>query len=44
MGYKKGDFPIVEQFADEVLSLPFYTGMTQEEQDYVIDALNAYKA
>ena len=44
MGYKKGDFPIIEQFADEVLSLPFYTGMTKEEQDYVIDALNAYKA
>lgn len=42
MGFKKGDFPITEQFADEVLSIPMYTGMTLEEQQYVIDALNSY--
>lgn len=42
-GWKKGDFPITEQLADEVLSIPIYTGMTDEEQKYVIDVLNAYK-
>lgn len=41
-GYKKGDFPITEQLADEVLSIPMYNGITEEEQDYVIEALNAY--
>lgn len=43
MGYKKGDFPITEQYADEVLSLPLYTGITRQEQDYVIQALNEFK-
>ncbi|MCD7863798.1 MAG: DegT/DnrJ/EryC1/StrS family aminotransferase [Lachnospiraceae bacterium] len=42
LGYQKGSFPITEQFADEVLSIPMYNGMTREEQDRVVDALNAF--
>jgi len=42
LGFKKGDFPITEAYADEVLSLPAYNGITKEEQDYVIDALNRF--
>lgn len=42
LGYQKGDFPITEQFADEVLSLPLYNGMTDEELEYVIDSINSY--
>lgn len=42
LGYRKGDFPIAEQFADEVLSLPMYYGMTDEEIDYVVEALNEF--
>lgn len=42
LGFKKGDFPIAEAYADEVLSLPIYNGITKEEQDYVIDALNRF--
>ena len=42
MGYKVGDYPITEQYANEVLSLPLYTGMTLEEQDYVIEKLNLF--
>lgn len=42
LGYKKGDFSIAERYADEVLSLPLYTGITRKEQDYVITALNAF--
>lgn len=42
LGHKKGDFPIAEQFADEVLSLPMYNGMTFEEQSAVINAINAF--
>lgn len=42
MRYKVGDYPITEQYANEVLSLPLYTGMTWEEQDYVIEKLNEF--
>lgn len=42
LGYQKGDFPIAEQYADEVLSIPIYNGMTEEEQTYVIEKLNAF--
>ena len=42
LGYKKGDFPVTEQYADEVLSIPLYNGMTEAEQEYVIDALNKF--
>lgn len=41
-GYKVGDFPITEEYANTVLSLPLYTGMTKEEQEYVIDLLNKF--
>lgn len=43
LGYKKGDFPITEQYANEVLSLPLYNGMTDEEIDYVVKVINRYK-
>lgn len=42
LGYHKGDFPITEAYADEVLSIPMYNGLTYEEQDRVIDALNRF--
>lgn len=42
LGYVKGSFPVTEHLADTVLSIPMYNGMTVEEQNYVIDALNAF--
>ena len=42
LGYKKGDFPIAEKTAHEILSLPLYIGMTSEEQDYVIEKINEF--
>lgn len=44
LGIKKGSLPITERYADQVLSLPFYNGMTEEEQQYVIDAINQFRA
>ena len=32
-----------EKAADEVLSLPMYNGMTLEEQDFIIEKLNAFE-
>lgn len=43
LGKKKGDYPIAEQYADEVLSLPMYNGMTEEEQTYVIERINSFQ-
>jgi len=43
MGFKKGDFPITEEYADTVLSIPMYNGMTQSEQQYVIDMINQFR-
>lgn len=42
LGYRKGDFPIAERKADTVLTLPLYNGMTEEEQDYVIETINSF--
>lgn len=43
LGYGEGSFPITEKYAKEVLSLPMYNGMTEEEQQVVINALNKFK-
>lgn len=42
LGYKKGDFPIAEQISETELSLPLYPGMTDEEINYIIDAINKF--
>lgn len=39
---KKGSLPITERYADTVLSIPLYNGMTEEEQTYVIEAINDF--
>ncbi len=43
LGYKIGDFPITEKLSNEILSLPFYNGMKEEEMKYVIEVLNGFK-
>lgn len=43
LGYHRGDFPITERYADEVLSLPMYNGMTAEEQQYAIQCINEFQ-
>lgn len=42
LGYKEGDFPLAEEISRTELSLPMYYGMTEEEVDYVIKALNEF--
>ena len=43
LGYKEGSLPITEHLAKTVLSIPMYNGMTEEEQTYVISALNEFE-
>lgn len=42
LGLHKGSLPVTEKYADEVVSLPLYDGMTEEEADYVIDVVNGF--
>lgn len=42
LNIKKGSLPITEKYAETVLSLPLYNGMTEEEQEYVIESINAF--
>lgn len=39
---KEGTLPITEKYANSVLSIPLYNGMTEEEQDYTIEIINAF--
>jgi dTDP-4-amino-4,6-dideoxygalactose transaminase len=38
-GFKKGDFPNSEKHFDRIISLPLYPSLTDEETDYIIDAV-----
>ena len=42
LGYHEGDFPIAEKAAREVLSLPMFNGMTDEEITCVIETINRF--
>ncbi len=44
LGYNKGDFPVTELAADEVLSLPMYPELREDEQQTVVDAIREFYA
>jgi dTDP-4-amino-4,6-dideoxygalactose transaminase len=39
LGHKKGDFPVAEKAASEILSLPMFGEITAPQQEQVVDAL-----
>jgi dTDP-4-amino-4,6-dideoxygalactose transaminase len=41
LGYKKGDFPVSEKAADEVLSLPMYPEMKEEQIEKVCSVIKS---
>lgn len=43
LGCKKGDYPVTEKYAEEILSLPLYNGLKIDEIEYIIEAINAYR-
>ncbi len=42
LGYKKGSFPIAEQYVDEILSLPMYPELKQEEITFVAKSIKDF--
>ena len=42
LGYKAGDFPESERAAAEVLALPMYPELREDEQDIVVDAIRRH--
>lgn len=43
LGYKKGDFPIAEKIANEVLSLPMWVGLYEENIKVICELINILK-
>ena len=43
LGFKEGDFPIAEEISSTELSITMYYGMTDEQIQYVINAINEFK-
>ena len=41
LGHRPGDFPVAERLAAEILSLPMFPEITDEQQDHVASALAA---
>jgi dTDP-4-amino-4,6-dideoxygalactose transaminase len=39
LGFKKGDFPEAERYYQETITIPLYYGLSDEDQDYVIEKL-----
>ncbi|MFO0794272.1 MAG: UDP-4-amino-4,6-dideoxy-N-acetyl-beta-L-altrosamine transaminase [Candidatus Brocadiaceae bacterium] len=39
LGFKLGDFPEAERYYQEAISIPLYYGLTDEEQDFVVDTI-----
>lgn len=42
MGHKEGDFPVAERMAKEILSLPIFPGIKEEEQVYVAEKIREF--
>ncbi len=42
LGYKRRNFPISEQASEQVMSLPLYPELTEEQQDYVVEKINHF--
>lgn len=42
MGYKEGDFPVTEDVAKRLLSLPMFPELTKEQIEYVCESIKEY--
>lgn len=42
LGYKEGDFPVAEKTTKEILALPIYPEITEDEVDFVCDTIRKF--
>jgi dTDP-4-amino-4,6-dideoxygalactose transaminase len=42
LGYKKGDFPVTEEYAQRMASLPMYAELTPDQIDFVAEAIRDF--
>lgn len=42
LGYREGDLPVTERISNEILSLPMYPELTEDQITYVADAVKAF--
>ena len=42
LGYERGVFPVSERAAEEVVSLPMYPELTDEQVAYVVEQVKAF--
>ncbi|MCF7857789.1 MAG: DegT/DnrJ/EryC1/StrS family aminotransferase [Candidatus Cloacimonetes bacterium] len=42
LDHKKGDFPISEELTEKVISIPVYSELTKEQQDFVIKTIKQF--
>jgi dTDP-4-amino-4,6-dideoxygalactose transaminase len=44
LGFKKGDFPVSEKAASEILSLPMYPGLAGDQQRYIAEKIKEWRS
>jgi dTDP-4-amino-4,6-dideoxygalactose transaminase len=42
LGYKKGDFPATEKVMSEIISLPIYAELQEEQIKYVVEKVKEF--
>jgi dTDP-4-amino-4,6-dideoxygalactose transaminase len=42
LGYKRGDFPVTEEYAQRMVSLPMYAELTPDQIDFVAEAIREF--
>ena len=42
LGYVRGDFPVTEALADELLSLPIFPGISEQQLAAVVEAIGQF--
>lgn len=42
LGFNQGDYPVSEQLAKEILSIPIYPELTDEQRTYIVDQMTRF--
>ena len=44
LGYREGDLPVSEERSRQVISLPIFPELTQEEQEFVVKTIKEFQS